>query len=76
MDLVFKRKLGQKKGVAMGTKSAPSFANMFMGHFEKSLFTTKSGSKGLLSHGGDTQMKSSCPGKDQIKKRRFFEPLK
>ena len=69
MDLVFN---GQKKGVAMGTKSAPIFANVFMGHFEKSLFTTKSGSKGLLSHGGDTQMISSCPGKDQRKNKKIF----
>ena len=37
----------QKKGVATRTKSAPNFANVFMKHFEKSLFTTASGSKGL-----------------------------
>ena len=43
----------QKKGVAIGAKSAPNFANAFMGHFEKSLFTTASASKDLLSHGGD-----------------------
>ena len=35
---------------------------------KNSLFTTASGSKGLLSHGGDTQTISSCSGKDQRKK--------
>ena len=43
----------RRKCVAMGTKSASNFANVFMGHFEESMFTTASGSKGLLSHGGD-----------------------
>ena len=43
----------QKMGVAMGTRSAPNFSNVFMGYFEKRLFTTANGLKDSLSHGGD-----------------------
>ena len=43
----------QKMGVAMGTRSAPNFSNVFMGYFERGLLTTANGLKDSLSHDGD-----------------------
>ena len=40
-------------GVAMGPDQPLIFFNVFMGYFERGLFTTANGLKDLSSNGGD-----------------------